>query len=326
MRIGVIGAGAIGGAISALLARGGHEVEVTARGANLRVIAAGGVRLTGGWGDFTALVTAGEKLKVKPDLAFVATKALDAPAAIRANAKKLTGIPVVVVQNGLESIDSTAPLLPDSTILGALALYASSLVAPGHVNVGTTGRTYIGGDDAETAALVTGILDAVMPTAIVRNFRGAQWTKLVVNQVNAMAAITGLSVQETIAHPGLRRIITLSMRENVRVGFASGIHFEEVQGLTNARLRLFLRSPLPLAERLPKLMATRMGSVPNPGSTLQSIRRGSLTEIDYLNGAVVDAAAAIGAVAPVNAALTALVHEVERTGAFLTPDEVLTRV
>ena len=326
MRIGVIGAGAIGGAISALLARGGHEVEVAARGANLRVMAAGGIRLTGQWGDFTALVTANEKLRATPELAFVATKALDAPAAIKANAKRLAGIPVVVVQNGLESISSTAPLLPSSTVLGALALYASSLIGPGHINVGTAGNTYIGGEDAAAAARVAEILDAVMPASVVKNFRGAQWSKLVVNQVNAMAAITGLSVQETIADPKLRRIITLSMRENVRVGFESGIHFEDVQGLTNARLRLFLRSPVALAERLPKLMAARMGPVPNPGSTLQSIRRGALTEIDYLNGAVVSAAEAIGTTAPVNAALVALVHSVEASGTFLTPDEVVARV
>jgi len=69
-----------------------------------------------------------------------------------------------------------------------------------------------------------------------------------------------------------------------------------------------------------------MGSVPNPGSTLQSVRRGQLTEIDALNGAVVRAAAAAGVSAPVNAALTAMVHEVERTGRFLTVDEIVARL
>ncbi|MGH1548158.1 ketopantoate reductase C-terminal domain-containing protein [Leifsonia poae] len=68
-----------------------------------------------------------------------------------------------------------------------------------------------------------------------------------------------------------------------------------------------------------------MGATPNPGSTLQSIRRGQLTEIDYLNGAVVDEARAAGVEAPINAAITALVHEVER-GGFLTPDQVAERM
>jgi 2-dehydropantoate 2-reductase len=73
-------------------------------------------------------------------------------------------------------------------------------------------------------------------------------------------------------------------------------------------------------------MARRMGATPNPGSTLQSIRRGQATEIDYLNGAVVRAAEGLGRTAPVNAALVALVHEVEASGSFLSPDEVTARV
>jgi 2-dehydropantoate 2-reductase len=326
MRIGVIGAGAIGGAIAALMARDGHEVEVTARGQNLKVIQGGGIRLTGGWGDFTADVGAGELLTKPPGLAIVATKAQDARAALLANARLLNGIPVVVVQNGLEAVASSAPLLPRSDVVGALAMYASSLVRPGHINVGTTGTTYIGGGKDMAARYAVSIMNDAMPTELADNFVGAQWTKLIVNQVNALPAITGLSVQEVVANPQLRRILTRSMRENVRVGLASRIRFAPLQGLTSSRLRLFARTPLPLAESLPKLMARRMGSVPNPGSTLQSIRRGALTEVDYLNGAVVAAAAAVGLEAPVNAAIVELVHQVEKTHEFLTAAQVAERI
>jgi 2-dehydropantoate 2-reductase len=69
-----------------------------------------------------------------------------------------------------------------------------------------------------------------------------------------------------------------------------------------------------------------MGAVPNPGSTLQSIRRGQLTEIDFLNGAVVAAAKKGGVAAPINEQIVHLVHEVEHTGSFLTPAEVVARV
>ena len=326
MRIGVIGAGAIGGAIAALLARDGHDVEVTARGENLRAIQADGIRLTGGWGDFTATVGAAETLAHSPGLAIVATKAQDARAAILANGRLLNGIPVVVVQNGLESIAGTKPLLPRSDIVGALAMYASSLVEPGHIAITTTGTTYIGGGSDLPARYAISILNDVMPTEPTFNFEGAQWTKLLVNQVNALPAITGLSVQEVIANPALRRILTRSMRENVRIGLASGIHFAPLQGLSATRLRLFLRAPLPLAESLPKLMARRMGSVPNPGSTLQSLRRERLTEVDYLNGAVVAAATKIGRTAPVNAAIVELVHEVEKSRVFLTAEQVAERI
>ncbi len=133
-------------------------------------------------------------------------------------------------------------------------------------------------------------------------------------------------MQEVVGIRALRRILTLSMRENVQIGARSGVRFAEIQGLTQRRLRAFARSPLAIADSLPKLMASRMGAVPNPGSTLQSIRRGGMTEVDYLNGAVVEAAAALGRTAPVNAAMVELVHEVEQTRTFLTPDEVVARV
>ena len=326
MRIGVIGAGAIGGAIAALLVKDGHDVEITARGENLRAIRADGIRLTGGWGEFTATVEAVETLAHAPGLAIVATKAQDARAAILANARILNGIPVVVVQNGLQSIAGTKPLLRRSDIVGGLAMYASSLVAPGQVAVTTTGTTYIGGGDDLPARYAVSILNDAMPTELTGNFEGAQWTKLLVNQVNALPAITGLSVQQVIANPVLRRILTRSMRENVRIGLASGIRFASLQGLSDARLRLFSRAPLPLAESLPKLMARRMGAVPNPGSTLQSIRRGSLTEVDFLNGAVVAAAVKIGLAAPVNAAIVDMVHEVEKSREFLSPEQVDARI
>ena len=45
VRIGIIGAGALGGTFAVLLARAGHDVEVTARGASLAAIRAGGIRL-----------------------------------------------------------------------------------------------------------------------------------------------------------------------------------------------------------------------------------------------------------------------------------------
>lgn len=328
MRIGVIGTGAVGGTIAALLDRAGHQIEVTARGENLTVIRESGLALTGEWGDHLAWPDASETLTRRPDMAFVCTKAQDAPDAIRANADHLGGIPVVIAQNGLVGVDEARRLLPDSDCIGLLALYAAQFLAPGSVTITARGPSYVGvghGPVSASVRLVADTLDAAMPTTATDNFVGTQWTKLIVNQVNAMPAITGLSAQETIADRGLRRLITRSMREAVRVGFASQVTFGTLKPLSNRVLRLFSVLPIWAAQALPHLMARRMGDVPNQGSTLQSIRRGKPTEIDFLNGAVVEAAEAAGIPAPVNAAFVALVHQVERDGVFLSPAEVLAR-
>lgn len=328
MRVGVVGAGAVGGTIAALLARAGHEVEVTARGEHLRAIRADGIRLAGGWGTYTARVEANERLTRRPELAIVATKAHDAAVAIRENIAQLRNIPVLVVQNGLDGLATAQKATPRSDIVGGLATFATSYLSPGHVTVTTTGPTFVGvaGQDDIPARYVARVLNAVMPTSVVPNFVGAQWTKLVINQVNALPAITGLTVQEVIATRSLRHIMTASMRETVRIGRASSVRFEKLQGLTPGILRIMSILPLWLGQFLPALMSRRMGATPNPGSTLQSVRRGQATEIDHLNGAVVCAAQAISRKAPVNATLVQLVHEVEASGEFLAAGEVVARV
>jgi 2-dehydropantoate 2-reductase len=329
MRIGVIGAGAVGGTFAALLAAHGHEIEVTARGEHLAAIRANGLLLDGGWGEHRMRVAAGPTLDARPELAILATKAQDAATALAANATRLEGVPLLVVQNGLGGLDIAHRELPDAPLLGALALFAASYLEPGHVTVTGPNPVVIGagpGTDGALLARLAGVIGEALPVEVTDDIVGAQWTKLLINHVNALPAITGLSVQEVVADRGLRRVMTASMRETVRVARGIGVRFGAVQGVSGGVLNLIGALPLALGEQFPRLLARRMGSVPNPGSTLQSIRRGQLTEIDFLNGAVVQAAAEHGLTTPINSAIVALVHEVERTGSFVSPADVVRRV
>jgi 2-dehydropantoate 2-reductase len=345
MRIAVIGAGAVGGVIAALADRAGHEVTVTARGAQLGALRDRGLHLSGHWGEHTARPRASAVLEERPELAVLTVKAQDARAALAENAPFLGGVPLVVVQNGLGGAEAAAVQLPTTPVVGGLALFAASFLSPGEVSITTPAATYLGlpaaaavsgapaaaapasataaGPDAEAALrLATATLGGFLPIEVTPNFAGAQWTKLIVNQVNALPAITGLSVQETIADPRLRAVLTESMREAVGIARARGVHFETLLGLSDLLLRIFAVAPRPLAQLLPRLMSRRVGATPNPGSTLQSIRRGQLTEIDHLNGAVVREARDARLEAPINARLVGLVHRVEVEGTFITPAEV----
>ena len=333
MRVAVIGAGAVGGTLAALLDRAGHDVEVTARGDNLAAIKQHGLRLDGGWGEHIAHVEAHETLAwigaPEPDFAILATKAQDAAAALRANREVLGTVPLLVAQNGLGGLEVARSVLPESPLLGGLALFAASYLEPGRVTVTAALPLIVGaalGTPDAVFERVVGVLEEAIPVEVTHDIVGAQWTKLLINHVNALPAITGLSVQQVIADPGLRQVMTASMRETVRVARRLGVRFGKVQGVNGRVLGAIGSAPLAFGAWFPKTLGSRMGSVPNPGSTLQSIRRGQLTEIDFLNGAVVAAAKQGGVEAPINEQIVALVHEVERTGAFLTPREVVERV
>jgi 2-dehydropantoate 2-reductase len=258
----------------------------------------------------------------------VCTKAQDAEAAIADNARVLDGVPVIVVQNGLHGVVTAERLLPGSDCFGALVIIAANYTQPGSVRVTTAAPTYLGrgsGPADEETLRWQAVLNEAAPTVAIANFTGAQWTKLVVNMLNALPAITGMTVQDVVAHRGLRRVMAASMREAVRVGMARGVRFGSLQGLGDRRLRAFSRLPLWAAEALPLRMRRRMGTVPNQGSTLQSILRGQRTEIDFLNGAVVREAREAGVSAPVNELLTELVHERESSNDFLQPAQVVRR-
>jgi 2-dehydropantoate 2-reductase len=233
------------------------------------------------------------------------------------------------VQNGLGGLIEAHRLAPASPLLGGLALFAASYLEPGHVTITGANPMIVGaapGTDRAVLDRIAAVLHDALPIEVTDDIEGAQWTKLLINHVNALPAITGMSVQQVVADRRLRRIMTASMRETVRIARRAGVRFARVQGVSGRVLELVGVLPLALGAFFPRLLARRMGSVPNPGSTLQSIRRGQLTEIDYLNGAVVRVAEDLGLPTPINAAIVALVHEVEGTGRFIAAEDVATRV
>lgn len=329
MRIAVLGAGAVGGTLAALLSREGHEVLVTARGEHLAALQQHGLHVDGGFGEIEARVVAHATLAARPEFAILTTKAQDAAATLADNAQLLEGVPVLVVQNGIGGLEAARSALPHSPVLGGLALFAASYLSPGRVTVTAAAPILVGaseGADPSLARMIAKALGTRIRVEVSDDIVAAQWTKLLVNHVNALPAITGLSVQDVVAHPSTRRIMAASMRETVRIVHARGGKFGDLPGIRGWLVALIGSLPLALGAVFPRTLARRMGSVPNPGSTLQSIRRGRPTEIDFLNGAVVALAEPIGRTAPINAALTALVHEVEASGEFLTPGQLSARV
>jgi len=86
------------------------------------------------------------------------------------------------------------------------------------------------------------------------------------------------------------------------------------------------RAPLSISSSILKDKAKSLGEQPILGSTLQSIKRGKSTEVDYLNGEIVSLGKRMGIPTPVNSLMVELVHKVESTGKFLTIDELAQRL
>src|SRR5690606_30858077 len=189
-----------------------------------------GLQLTGAFGSFTArFASVSTVLPHGMELALLATKVHDARLALTANREPLAGVPLVVMHTGLGGPDSAASVLGDShELFGALTLFAVTNRGQGRIHVTAAGETFLGaGREAPSpqALAIAAELDRGLPTRAIENFRGAAWTKLLINHVNAIPAITGRSVQEVSADPALCQILTRSMRETIAVGRAIGVRF-----------------------------------------------------------------------------------------------------
>lgn len=330
MRIAVIGVGAVGGALAALLDRAGHEVTAVARPDTAARLKTAGLELTGARGTHHARIAVSDSVPANAELVLLAVRTYATEQALIEHAPAIADTPILLLQNGLEGPEIAERILArqgGSGIFAGLALFPATRLSAGSVRLTGLGGVRIGHahpGEANLARQIAAVLSTAIPSVAIPNLRGALWSKLLVNHVNALPAITGKSVQWVCRHPLLRSILAEALAETVRVGDARRIRFGGVGVIEPAHVAQ-IRAGNALQVVTGRL-ATAFGFVPNPASTLQSLRRGEPTEIEDLDGAVVRAAAEARMHAPVHEAMVALVHEVASIGVFLPPATVAQRV
>ena len=327
MRIAVIGAGAIGSSVGALLAHTGEDVTLIGRPAHVMAIRESGLRVDGYLGEFTPRVDAAESLEFSPDLALLAVKTQDVTSAVSINAAQLADVPIVTLQNGVRSDELVAQILPRSQIMSVVVVMSATYLTPGRVTLIDRGDLLIGrpfGPNDAQVQEVARTLDKAVPTQVIEDITGAHWTKLMINLNNALPAVTNLPIGEAYSDPRLSRLAVRLIREGLQVTDKADIRLESLPDVKVSSLRRLGQVPLGIAARRFAATARKWEDLqPNYGSTLQSIRRGRPTEIDYLNGEIVGLGGQIGVPTPLNAKIVELVHRVERSGQFLTVDAVI---
>ncbi len=325
-KIAVIGAGAVGSLIGGLLARAGEDVTLVARPAHAEAIRAKGLRIEGILGELTVVVKAAEALDFRPDLALLAVKTQDVESACRPISAYLREAAVVTLQNGVRSDEIVASLLPRENIVSGVVMLNAQFLKPGEITYARGGFLVIGepfGPNGQRVKDIQALLRRAIRTEISSDIRGAHWTKLLLNSLaNGLEAMTGLSVRECLHHPGLRKIAVLTLKEGYRAVKRVGLHPAPLPGIPVLALTLIVRSPLPVAAWV---LSRSVGSLKTLGSTLQSLRRGRPTEIDYLNGEIVRLGLAAGMATPYNSKVVDFVGRVEKSRRFYTPAELVSR-
>lgn len=294
----------MGCAIGGTLARAGADVTlINRRAEHVDAIKRHGLTLRDAGGDHlvkVAAATTAAGLGVM-DLIIVLVKSFDTRAAMQ-GAMSLLGEHTVVLslQNGLGHEDVLADLVGAGRVLAGKTYVGGVLVAPGVVVAGTQGKeTLIGELTTHTSQRADAIAklfnDAGLVTTVCADIRATIWDKLLINiATGALSGITGLSYGALYQVPEVRACALAAVAEAMAVAHASGIQLsikEPVQAWDKA------------AAGLPYEFKASM---------LQSLEKGSITEVDYINGAVVERGAALSLPTPVNTALMACIKGIER--------------
>ncbi|MEE9305893.1 MAG: ketopantoate reductase C-terminal domain-containing protein, partial [Spirochaetia bacterium] len=219
-----------------------------------------------------------------------------------------------------------AEVIGDRFLVPGCVLWGASMDAPGVYRITGSGPFIIGGLDeqANTPAVGRGetLLSRIFPVTVSPNIRGVLWSKLAVTSTfTAMGAITGLPFGKLAASREIRDIMLTIGREVFEVSRAEGITLESLGGgvdferfLSDQGYSRFLK------HQFMRIIGYK--SRDTESSMLDSIRRGRKTEVEFINGRLVQAADRSGVPVPCNRLVVDLIRELESGKRSPKPDNL----
>ena len=302
MRVCIIGCGAVGSLFAAHLAKAG-VAEVWAYDVwkdHIHAIQKNGLRLSGA-ADFTAQLNATSDPKELPrcDYGIVATKAIHTKSAI-AQVAHIFGenSAVCSVQNGVGNEELIAEHV--KFVIRGTTFPAGHPIAPGHVNFDIRGDTWIGPFEPSHTPMhkvedLAGLLTrSGMKTIALPDARGAQWTKLIFNAAtNPVGALTLLHHGAATRFGPTGQLFNDLITEGEAVANKIGIELHDD----------------------PRNLVRKGANAPGKhrASMLQDILAKRQTEVDFMNGAIVEWGKKVGVPTPLNQALWALIKGLEHS-------------
>ncbi len=235
MRIAVIGAGAIGSAIAAGIARAGADVTLAARGHRLALLRIQPVRIVSDdavW-EQSVQACAAEDLAGPFDLAICCVKTPDLAEALSALRGKLAPHgAVLTLQNGVEAPEQAAAILPDAAIVAGRmhGFFELDGDAVRHVGVAPSillGCTHGAAEQAEALVLKalahSGITAAASPDII-----RALWEKFMLAAcLGSTACALGVPAGQVCAQPGGAELLRAAMAEVAALARLAGVQLGE---------------------------------------------------------------------------------------------------
>lgn len=304
----ILGAGALGCIYGAQLAEAGCDVTLIARNtAHVEALNTHGLTL-----EFPKIhnappsklitkLTAVHHIReatTKPDLILLLVKGPDTVNSMVSAAPFIpSACTVLSLQNGLGNSDVMEQIIPARQVLTGISYNGGTLLGPGKVLFGGSGKTIIGeanGNDTPRINALKALFDrAHLPCIATRNILGLAWAKLVVNAgINPVAAITKLTNAQIAEDQNALDLMKALVAEALQVAEKIGVELE-------------LKNPMQHVISIAKATGN------NKASMLQDILAKRKTEIDNINGIIVKKGQELQVATPVNTAITNIIKALE---------------
>jgi 2-dehydropantoate 2-reductase len=334
-----VGAGAIGSYLGAFLTRAGHDVTLVDPWAEqVDTIRQRGISVTGPHDPFEARPTAvhlndAARLPRDFDIAFVAMKVYDTAWAAQLALRHLGPEGYLVASENCWPDPIVAGIAGASRAVGlVMSKIGVALWTPGQVERGMEKGQGKGHDvfragehdgritprTTELAQMLS-VIDGAQATD---NLWGERWAKLSANAMgNPVQAMSGLGSLE-IASSEVGRTITIHLAgESARVGLALGYRVPKFNGAAAEQWADTGRRET--YETLDRMLTPTSAASRNwRASMAQDVAKGRPTEIDYMNGHVVQQGRDRGVPTPVSEAVVAMIHEVEQGVRKPSPENI----
>ena len=299
----VIGAGPVGCAVAAFLSRGGCEVTLCDVQPSLLEAAMTPGILISGTDNFQARVAnttnrVDELASDPPDVVIVTVKATALPIVTSALEGLVSeGRYVVSWQNGIDTELVLAERLGKKQVMRAVVNYGCIMDGPAKVNMVFHHRPHflqeLDPGSKEAALGICHVLtECGLDTHHTNQIRNMVWSKTVNNScMNAVCAVTGKTMFEVINDPIVSALVDSLLKEGVKV----------------ARANELMLGPDYYLDCLDYI---RDAGHHKP-SMLQDIEAKRQTEVDYINGKIIEYGERAGVLTPYNKTLRCLVKALE---------------
>lgn len=311
MKYAIVGAGALGGTIGAVMTLNGAEnvwlVEVDK--ARVELIKKEGIIITlpdGSKHNVKVKITSNPEEVGICDVVQISVKGFHTESAVRMS-KPMIGPDTYLlsVQNGLGNLDIIAKYVGPERTIGGVTAHSAQLLGPNEIRyVGGMGYIYIGRIDAKEDIKVNAIAEFLTKYGFKTDVSKEPieipiWRKLIANVAcNAFLAVTGMTGNEALACEDAKDFIKTVAEEMAKVAHAKGFTFDVFNNPGEFALKAL------------------SGVKDNKVSTLQDLEAGRKTEIDNLNGAIVELGKKYGIETPYNLALVKMVKAIEARNAM----------